>query len=131
MSSPKSIAAALLINAGLGVLYIWSLFLGPLESQLAVDRATLSFVPALALVGFTVGMVIQAGALRVMSPGALAALSLGLAGAGHVLFGLVPSVPTLISATAYFSALVAALATSWRWPWPRRLVRGFAGSSSA
>jgi MFS family permease len=92
----RGIAAGLAVNAGLGVLYIWSLFLAPLESELATDRATLSLVPALALVGFTVGMVLYAGVLRRLSVGGVALLSLGLAGAGHVLFGLFPSVPTLL-----------------------------------
>jgi OFA family oxalate/formate antiporter-like MFS transporter len=88
--------AALLVNAGLGVLYIWSLFLGPFEVELSVDRATLSLVPALALLFMTVGMVMYATALRWTSAPALAAISLGLAGAGHLLVGLAPGVPGLI-----------------------------------
>lgn len=92
----RSLAAALLINAGLGVLYIWSLFLSPFEAELLTDRGTLSLVPALALVFFTVGMVFHSAALRRTSAAALAAISLGLAGAGHILVGLLPSVTGLI-----------------------------------
>jgi OFA family oxalate/formate antiporter-like MFS transporter len=94
--SARSLVAALLINAGLGVLYIWSLFLGPFETELAVDRATLSFVAALALVFFTVGMVLYAAVLRRTSAPLLAAISLGLAGLGHILVGFFPGVPGLI-----------------------------------
>ena len=94
--SARSLAAALLINAGLGVLYIWSLFLSPFETELATDRATLSLVPALALVFFTIGMVMYSAVLRRTSAPMLAAISLGLAGAGHILVGIVPGVPGLI-----------------------------------
>lgn len=93
---PRMMAGALLLNAGLGVLYVWSLFLAPLEAELAVDRGTLSLVPAVALVCFTVGMVLEARALAMTSPPTLAAISLGLAGAGHILFGLWPSFATLL-----------------------------------
>jgi MFS family permease len=96
MSLPRTMAAALLINGGLGVLYIWSLFLAPFEAELAADRGTLSLVPAFALVSFTVGMVLHARLLALTSPATLAAISLGLAGAGHVAFGLFPSFTTLL-----------------------------------
>jgi len=36
----KNLIVACLINAAMGLLYIWSLFLLPLESSLSVERST-------------------------------------------------------------------------------------------
>jgi len=70
----------------MGILYVWGLFLLPMERSLSVARSTLSIVPALALVSFTVGMVAHTYLLRSMSLRAYAILVFALTGAGHLLF---------------------------------------------
>ena len=52
----RAIAAATALNAPLGSLYAFSVFLKPLETLLGLSRADLALVFALATVGFGVGM---------------------------------------------------------------------------
>jgi MFS transporter, OFA family, oxalate/formate antiporter len=52
----RAIAAATVLNAPLGTLYAFSVFLKPLETLLGLSRADLAFVFALATVGFGGGM---------------------------------------------------------------------------
>jgi MFS transporter, OFA family, oxalate/formate antiporter len=92
----KNLIVACLINAAMGLLYIWSLFLLPLESSLSVERSTLSIAPALALVTFTCGMAVHDRLLRALSLRAFALVSFALCGGGHILFGLFPSIWTLL-----------------------------------
>lgn len=73
-------------NAAMGVLYVWSLFLLPLEAALGAARPTLSLIPALALVSFTLGMVLHDRLLGALGFRAFALLAFGLAGGGHLLF---------------------------------------------
>ena len=101
----RAVAAATALNAPLGSLYAFSVFLQPLESLLGLSRADLALVFALASVGFGAGMnlaphvyglastpVLVLGCAGASSVGiALAALSGGLAqlAVGYgVLFGL-------------------------------------------
>lgn len=102
---PLALVAVVVMTLPLGTVYAFSVFLRPLEAELAVSRAELSFVFGLALVGFTLGMnlaptlyrlapawILVAGCAAVSSAGiALAAAATGLAqltlGYG-VLFGL-------------------------------------------
>ena len=49
-------AAATALNAPLGSIYAFSVFLKPLESLLGLSRADLAFVFALAAAGFAAGM---------------------------------------------------------------------------
>lgn len=51
-----ALAAATALNLPLGSLYAFSVFLRPLEQSLGATRAELSFVFALATIGFTAGM---------------------------------------------------------------------------
>ena len=51
-----ALAATTVMNLPLGTVYAFSVFLGPLEAELAVTRAELSFVFGFALVAFTAGM---------------------------------------------------------------------------
>src|SRR5437879_89996 len=55
-SAWRTVAAATALNAPLGSLYAFSVFLKPLESLLGLNRADLAFVFALAAAGFGVGM---------------------------------------------------------------------------
>ena len=88
-------AAAGVINALLGVLYAWSLFLAPLEQLLGVSRATMSLVPSLALVCFTTGVLIHDGVIRRVPLGILAPCVLASPGLGFLLFWAAPGYTTL------------------------------------
>jgi MFS family permease len=82
---------ASIINMAMGVIYVWSIFLLPLEAELQVERAALSLIPALALVGFTIGMVVHDQLLRYFGKIGFAILAFGLAAGGHMLYAQVPS----------------------------------------
>jgi OFA family oxalate/formate antiporter-like MFS transporter len=100
-----ALVAVVVLNLPLGTVYAFSVFLRPMEAELAASRAELSFVFGLALVAFTVGMNLAptlyrlapawglvAGCMAVSSAGmALAASATGTAGLAigyGVLFGL-------------------------------------------
>ena len=100
-----ALAATTVMNLPLGTVYAFSVFLGPLEAELAVTRAELSFVFGFALVAFTAGMnlapmlyrlapawMLVAGAAAVASLGIVLAASasgIGQLAVGYgVLFGL-------------------------------------------
>src|SRR6185295_3185606 len=55
------------LNAPIGSLYAFSVFLQPLEALLGVTRADLAFVFALAAAGFGVGMMLAPSLYRVAS----------------------------------------------------------------
>jgi OFA family oxalate/formate antiporter-like MFS transporter len=84
------LAAATALNAPIGALYAFSVFLQPLEALLGLSRADLAFVFALAAAGFGVGMMLAPGLyglaatpLLVLSCAAVNALGIALAaGAG-------------------------------------------------
>lgn len=102
---PAALVAVVALNLPLGTVYAFSVFLRPLETELGLTRAALSFVFGLAIVAFTAGMnlapllyrlapawALVAGCAAVASGGiALAAAASGLTelaiGYG-VLFGL-------------------------------------------
>ena len=83
--------AAIAINALLGVLYGWSLFLSPIEAQLLVSRTVLSFVPAMGLLCFTLGVLVHNLLIPRLQIGILAPGVVATAGLGHFLFWLFPS----------------------------------------
>ena len=90
------LASALTINAVLGVLYGWSLFLVPLETLLASTRAEISLVPSLALVCFTIGMFFHDNLLRRIPLALLTSGALAMAGLGHLLFYWLASYASLV-----------------------------------
>jgi OFA family oxalate/formate antiporter-like MFS transporter len=92
----RFLATAISINAVLGVLYAWSLFLVPLELLLNESRASVSVVPTVALVCFTIGMFFHDHLLRRLPLAPLTAGVLALAGLGHLLFWWSPSYVTLL-----------------------------------
>ncbi len=61
----RAIAAATALNAPLGSLYAFSVFLQPLEALLGLSRADLALVFALASAGFGAGMVLAPNVYRV------------------------------------------------------------------
>ncbi len=77
---------ACLTNAVMGLLYVWSLFLLPLEAVLGAPRSALSLIPALALVTFTLGMMVHDRLLAALRFRAFSLLAFGFAGGGHLLF---------------------------------------------
>ncbi|WP_425026057.1 hypothetical protein [Paracoccus versutus] len=77
---------ACLTNAVMGLLYVWSLFLLPLEAALGAPRSALSLIPALALVTFTLGMMVHDRLLAALRFRAFSLLAFGFAGGGHLLF---------------------------------------------
>lgn len=95
-SDRSSIAIAAVVNAAIGILYLWGLFLLPLEAATGFSRAALSLVPAIALVGFTVGVVMHDRLLRMIGRSGVAAACFLLAGGGHLLFALYPAYPALV-----------------------------------
>lgn len=87
---------AFCMNFMFGVLYAWSVFLNPLEEFLSLTRTATSVVPAIGLVCFTIGVFFHSRFVETFSPGMLVTVTLGFAGLGHILFGLVPSYESLV-----------------------------------
>jgi len=88
--------AAIAINALIGVLYVWSLFLSPIEARLSISRSALSFVPAIGLLCFTLGVFVHNLLIPRLRIGLLAPTVLIVAGLGHLLFWLFPGYPGLL-----------------------------------
>ena len=84
----RLLVAACLTNVAMGILYVWSLFLLPMESALAQPRSVLSLVPTLALVSFTLAMFLYDRILRRLGFRAFAMLAFGLAAGGHLVFAV-------------------------------------------
>lgn len=83
---PLALAAVVALNLPLGTVYAFSIFIRPLEAELGLTRAALSFVFGLAIVGFTLGMNLgpllyraAAAPWLIAGAAALAALGMGLA----------------------------------------------------
>lgn len=95
-SVASRVLASTLTNALMGIIYVWGLFLLPLEKNLGLTRSDLSFVPSTALVSFTAGMVVHSHLLRRMGAFRFAICAFLLAGGGHLFFGLSPSYSTLL-----------------------------------
>ena len=84
-------ATAILVNVLLGVLYGWSLFLTAIETELIVSRTLLSFVPALGLFCFTLGMLLHHLLIPRLPVRLLVPVVVATAGLGHLLFWFFPS----------------------------------------
>jgi OFA family oxalate/formate antiporter-like MFS transporter len=79
------VAAATALNAPLGSIYAFSVFLKPLESLLGLSRADLAFVFALAAAGFAAGMNLVPLAFGRVSAPVLALACAGLSALGIAL----------------------------------------------
>lgn len=77
--------AAVIVMASLGTLYAWSVFVEPLEAELQTSRSTVSAVFSVAIVAFTVGMLVGPLLYRHLSAAAFILLTGVLAGAGLAL----------------------------------------------
>ncbi|MDO9708842.1 MFS transporter [Paracraurococcus lichenis] len=78
------LAAVTVLNLPLGTVYAFSVFIRPLEAELGLSRAALSFVFGLTLVGFTAGMnlaplLYRAASAAVLTAGCAAFAAFGMA----------------------------------------------------
>jgi MFS transporter, OFA family, oxalate/formate antiporter len=105
----KNLFVACLVNGAMGLLYVWSLFLSPLETKLGVDRFILSVAPAFALVAFTCGMAVHDSLMRKFSLRHFALMAFLVAGGGHIIFCLYTSVWALLMGYGIFFGFGAGL----------------------
>lgn len=85
------LAAAVLANGAAGLLYVWSLFILPIERVLTLGRADLGLVSSLALISFTAGVAVLPRVVARAGRAGAAVLAFALIGGGHLAFGLWPS----------------------------------------
>jgi MFS transporter, OFA family, oxalate/formate antiporter len=101
MSRPFLLAC--LVNASMGILYVWSLFLPPMESRLGVARFAKP-CPSIVARRRQVGMIAHDRLLSALTFRTYAFVAFGLAGGGHLLFGVAPTFGTLILGYGLFLA---------------------------
>jgi MFS transporter, OFA family, oxalate/formate antiporter len=93
-SAWRAVAAATALNAPLGTLYAFSVFLKPLEALLGLSRADLALVFALASAGFGLGMMLAPQLFGLASPSVLVLACAVVSAAGIAMAatasGLVP-----------------------------------------
>ena len=112
------LAAGVLINLSIGILYAWSVFVAPLEAQLDADRATVSGAQSLCLFTATVGCFVMYRLLHwftlpqlTLVTGAVTAAGLALVGFGDSVAALYVGYGVLYGFAAgilYFIAMTAA-----------------------
>ena len=90
------LTAAVLANGAAGLLYTWSLFILPIESALGLNRADLGLISSVALVSFTMGVLVLPTILSRIEKFYAAILSFGLMAGGYLLFGISASWVTLV-----------------------------------
>jgi hypothetical protein len=81
-SAWRAVAAATALNAPLGSLYAFSVFLAPLEALLALSRADLALVFGLASAGFGIGMMLAPAVFGLGSPARLVLACAAVSGLG-------------------------------------------------
>lgn len=91
----RLILAGLLANAVSGLIYVWSLFILPLETTLGLDRSDLGAISSVSLVCYTFGIWVLPRILARLGLRGTACLAFGLIAVGHLCFGLAPSGWTL------------------------------------
>ena len=107
--------AAVLANSAAGLLYTWSLFILPIEGALGLNRADLGLISSVALVSFTVGVLLLPTIASRIGKFYATILAFGLMAGGHIVFGVSATWITLLlgyglgfgigSGLAYGSAL--------------------------
>ena len=112
------LAAGVLINLSIGMLYAWSVFVAPLEAALDADRATVSGAHSLCLLTATFGCFVMHRLLHwltlpqlTLASGAVTAAGLALAGFGQSVAALYVGYGMLNGFAAgvlYFIAMTAA-----------------------
>ena len=89
------LAAGVLINLSIGILYAWSVFVAPLESTLDADRATVSGAQSLCLLTATIGCFVMHRLLHWLTLPQLTLVAGTVTAAGLVLAGFGQSVAAL------------------------------------
>ncbi|WP_162276733.1 MFS transporter [Aquibium oceanicum] len=84
-------AGAILANGAAGLLYVWSLFILPIEASLGLGRADLGLISSLALISFTAGASVMPAILARIGRIGVACIAFALIAGGHLVFGLWPS----------------------------------------
>ena len=112
------LAAGVLINLSIGILYAWSVFVAPLEAELRADRATVSGAQSLCLFTATIGCFVMHRLLHwftlaqlTLVTGAVTAVGLALVGFGESVAALYVGYGVLYGFAAgilYFIAMTAA-----------------------
>ena len=112
------LAAGVLINLSIGILYAWSVFVAPLEAELGAGRATVSGAQSLCLLTATIGCFVMHRLLHWLTlprltlvMGAATAAGLVLAGYGQSVAALYVGYGVLYGFAAgvlYFIAMTAA-----------------------
>ncbi|HAB36430.1 MAG TPA: hypothetical protein DCE52_00210 [Rhodobacteraceae bacterium] len=90
------LTAAVLANGAAGLLYTWSLFIIPIEGALGLNRADLGLISSVALVSFTMGVMILPIIVYRIEKLYTAILAFALMAAGHLIFGISSSWISLI-----------------------------------
>lgn len=90
------LTAAVLANSVAGLLYAWSLFILPIEEALSLNRANLGLISSVALVSFTLGVLVLPIIVTWVGRFYAAILAFTLMAGGHLIFGLSASWITLI-----------------------------------
>ena len=90
------LTSAVLMNSVAGLLYVWSLFILPIEDALNIGRASTGLISSISLICFTLGVSFLASIVERIGRVSLAISSFCLISFGHLLFGLFPSWSTLI-----------------------------------
>lgn len=87
----RLILAGLLANAVAGLIYVWSLFILPLETTLGLDRSDLGAISSVSLVCYTFGIWVLPRVSARLGLRGTAGLAFALIVGGHLSFGLMPS----------------------------------------
>lgn len=90
------LTAAVLANGAAGLLYTWSLFIIPIEGALGLNRADLGLISSVALVSFTMGVLILPVIVYRIGKLYTAILAFTLMAGGHLIFGISASWISLI-----------------------------------
>ena len=90
------LTAAVLANGAAGLLYTWSLFIMPIEGALGLNRADLGLISSVALVSFTMGVLILPIIISNVGKLYAAILAFALMAGGHLIFGISASWIALI-----------------------------------
>ena len=82
------LSAAVLANGAAGLLYVWSLFILPIEAAMTLNRADLGLISSLALISFTLGVSVLPIILAWIGRIPVAILAFVLISGGHIVFGV-------------------------------------------
>jgi len=82
------LTAAVMANGAAGLLYVWSLFILPIEDAMTLNRADLGLISSLALISFTLGVSVLPIILARVGRIPVAILAFALISGGHVVFGI-------------------------------------------